>query len=307
MANVIVTTTINAPTPAIRKFDAMPDWNLIVVGDKKTPEYRLDRGRFIPWQEVESLYPELCKLIGFNCTQLGRMVAFLEAAKEKPDLVATIDDDCDPDNTWPGQTWISKRIECDCYHCDAEAFDPFVIAGYEHPARGYPPQLGKEDYPSGVRSIAPLVQENFWDGEADYDACWRIHGSKYEFCDRGAPFWSNAFSPINTQNTIISGSVLKDHCGELPFVGHVSDIWAGYLFQAWHPNSTLYCPANVEHWQERTLESVLKDLEEEIYSYRHTLNFLRGLVDYGPDGLSRIPCVPAKTIEAIEIYRSYFQ
>ena len=36
---VIVTTTINPPTEAILRFDAMTDWDLVVIGDKKTPDY----------------------------------------------------------------------------------------------------------------------------------------------------------------------------------------------------------------------------------------------------------------------------
>ena len=31
----IITTTINYPTEAIKKFDSMEDWKLIVIGDKK--------------------------------------------------------------------------------------------------------------------------------------------------------------------------------------------------------------------------------------------------------------------------------
>mgnify|MGYP003724461491 FL=1 len=43
MSKVIVTTTINAPTEALRKFAAMPDWELVVVGDKKTPtDFHID-------------------------------------------------------------------------------------------------------------------------------------------------------------------------------------------------------------------------------------------------------------------------
>ena len=34
---VIVTTTINPPTEAILKYDAMPGWDLVVMGDLKTP------------------------------------------------------------------------------------------------------------------------------------------------------------------------------------------------------------------------------------------------------------------------------
>ena len=306
MTNVILTTTINAPTDAIRKFDALPDWHLIVVGDKRTPAYKLERGRFIPWQEVESLYPELVKLVGWNCTQLGRMVGFLEARKHSPKLVATIDDDCNPYPGWPGDIYVGRCVSAEAYLCKQEVFNPFLCAGYRHPPRGFPPQLRPLGYESSPRQLNVLVQENFWDGEIDYDACWRVHGSTYEVCTCKEPFWSNGMSPVNTQNTIIDGSVLRDYCGELPFVGHVSDIWAGYLFQAWHPNSTLYAPANVRHWQDRSVDSVVQDLQDEIYSYKYTLDFVRGLQEHGPDRIHRIECVPAGTVKAIDIYRGYF-
>ena len=42
MKKVIVSTSINKPTEAIKKFDSLKDWLLIVVGDKKTPKnYKL--------------------------------------------------------------------------------------------------------------------------------------------------------------------------------------------------------------------------------------------------------------------------
>jgi hypothetical protein len=48
MKKVIVTTTINPPTKAIHKFDSMPDWDLVVIGDLKTPkDYALKRGAIL--------------------------------------------------------------------------------------------------------------------------------------------------------------------------------------------------------------------------------------------------------------------
>ena len=45
MKKVIVTTTINKPTKAIELFESMQDWELVVIGDKKTPsDYKLRRG-----------------------------------------------------------------------------------------------------------------------------------------------------------------------------------------------------------------------------------------------------------------------
>ena len=42
MSKFIVTTTIQPPTEATKKFSQMDGWKLVVVGDKKTPhdEYK---------------------------------------------------------------------------------------------------------------------------------------------------------------------------------------------------------------------------------------------------------------------------
>ena len=38
MRKVIVTTTINPPTEAIRRFERKSAWKLAVIGDKNTPK-----------------------------------------------------------------------------------------------------------------------------------------------------------------------------------------------------------------------------------------------------------------------------
>jgi hypothetical protein len=44
----IVCTSINKPTLAVRKFDSMKDWKLVIVGDKKTPKnYKLKNGIYL--------------------------------------------------------------------------------------------------------------------------------------------------------------------------------------------------------------------------------------------------------------------
>ena len=69
MKKVIVTTTINQPTEAILRFDAMKDWTLVVIGDKKTPPYRLDRGIYVTPDEQEKYDASLSEAIGWNCIQ----------------------------------------------------------------------------------------------------------------------------------------------------------------------------------------------------------------------------------------------
>ena len=52
----IVCTSINKPTLAIKKFDSMKDWKLIVVGDKKTPRnYKLKNGIYLSPTKQEKI------------------------------------------------------------------------------------------------------------------------------------------------------------------------------------------------------------------------------------------------------------
>ena len=306
--SVICTTTINPRTPAIRMYDQMEGWHLIVTGDMKSPvNYKLQNGSYISWEQQQAEYPELCKLIGPNSTMRGRMIALLEAHKRSPELVAMVDDDCLPYPGWPGSIYVGCKYRSTFIPASL-GFDVGMLA-YGTPARGFPPQLwGKSMEMHRTADIIPMLQSNPCDGQADVDAVWRLGGKvDYGYSAIREPVWSNGFSLINPMHTIVLGSVLRDYCGEIPFVGHVCDIWAGYLFQAAHPNSTIYGPSNCYHAQDRLYEKVLRELESEIYSYRWGLEFLRGLQEHGPNELEQIKCLPPKAVEAITLYRSYYQ
>ena len=55
MNKCIVTTSINALTPALKKFDELEGWHLIVIGDKKTPDIKLKHGDYVPPRHQNSL------------------------------------------------------------------------------------------------------------------------------------------------------------------------------------------------------------------------------------------------------------
>ena len=70
MKKVIVTTTINHPTKAIDLFQSMDDWELVVIGDKKTPkDYQLRKGIYVSPEEQERYDKSLSDAIGWNCIQ----------------------------------------------------------------------------------------------------------------------------------------------------------------------------------------------------------------------------------------------
>jgi hypothetical protein len=154
MKNVIVTTTINPPTEAIRKFEALEDWDLVVIGDLETPkDYRLGRGVYLDPEAQERYDKDLSDAIGWNCIQ-RRNFGLLVAHDMKADVVAVVDDDNIPLAGWGENLMVGKEVEVNYYETDLPAFDP--IGATNHAQlwhRGYPLQLlSKRDYSGKTKS-----------------------------------------------------------------------------------------------------------------------------------------------------------
>src|ERR1700749_20760 len=124
MKRVIVTTTINAPTKAIRLFDALPDWDLVVIGDLKTPtEYHLEHGIYMSPDEQEKYDPDLSDAIGWNCIQ-RRNFGMLLAHDMEADVIALIDDDNIPLDGWSDNLLLGRETRVNYYRAATPAFDP---------------------------------------------------------------------------------------------------------------------------------------------------------------------------------------
>ena len=132
MKKVIVTTTINPPTAAVREFDAMTGWILIVIGDRKTPQdYSLKRGIYVSPEEQERFDARLSEAIGWNCIQ-RRNLGVLLAHEMKADIVALVDDDNIPLAGWGENLLVDREVEVDYYETDEPAFDPVGATNYPH-------------------------------------------------------------------------------------------------------------------------------------------------------------------------------
>jgi len=324
--NVIVTTTINKPTIAIKSYDALSDWDLIVVGDTKTPNYKLEQGRYISWEEQMDIYRPFCDLIGACSVARGRMIAFIEGYKHGGEIIASIDDDNFPLEHWGKDIILNKEMEINMYETNLNnlCFNPLEIYYLQVPTfptellthRGFPYQLKSSSsfsygyrFTSSICKIVPLIREDLWFGDPDIDAVDRISKSPFiDYFEQKTKLFTGKFkfTPVNTQNTFIHRSIVKDFPANIPFIGRADDIWASYLFQAKHPNSVIYGTPSVIHYQDRTYESSISDLENEIFAYKNTYNFLRSLQDEGIEATKK-KFLPIKSIEAIELYESYFE
>ena len=304
MKKVIVTTTINSPTKAIDLFESMEGWELVVIGDKKTPvNYKLKNGQYISPSEQESYDKELSDAIGWNCIQ-RRNFGLLWANDMQADVVAVVDDDNIPLKNWGQQLLINKEVNVTQYQTVEPAFDPIGATNHKNLwHRGFPLQCIKSrDYQSIKQtSIRPDIQADFWNGDPDIDAICRMeHAPECDFDSSCFPFASTKPAPFNSQNTFISGSCLKDYF-LFPHIGRMDDIWASYYMQA-KGYKVVFNAASV--YQERNPHDLTKDMKKEYLGYENNLNLIN---DLKKDPEAILSYLPGKSIRAFELYKRHFK
>jgi hypothetical protein len=304
MKKVIITTTINPPTDAIHKFEAMPDWDLVVIGDRKTPpDYRLQRGIYVTPDEQQKYDPLLSDAIGWNCIQ-RRIMGLLWAHDLHADIVAVVDDDNIPFEGWGENLMIGKEVEVNYYETDLPAFDP--VGATNHPElwhRGFPLQLlPRRDYcRKSRRTVTVDVQADFWNGDPDIDAICRMeHAPECDFDPHVFPMASNRMGPFNSQNTFLAGECLKDYF-LFPHIGRMDDIWGAYYLQA-KGYRVVWAKASV--YQQRNPHDLVRDMRQEFVGYEHNLQLVE---DLARDPVSIAAYLPGRSIWAFELYKRHFE
>mgnify|MGYP001459162276 FL=1 len=271
MKKFIVCTSINPPTQAIKKFDNIKDWTLIVVGDLKTPtNYKLKNGIFLNKREQNLIDKKLSDLIGWNCIE-RRNFGILLAKKHNADIIALVDDDNIPYKDWGKNLLVGKKKFINTYEVKTPVFDPISVTKYKNLwHRGFPLNLLDQRNAKlvGKKKIMIDVQADFWDGDPDIDAITRvIFKPKCKFEKKIFPFHSKKISPFNSQNTFLSSNLLKDYF-LFPDQGRMHDIWASYFLQYRRRINVIYNKSSVI--QKRNIHTAAKDLSDELIGLKYT-------------------------------------
>lgn len=303
MNKYIVTTTINPPTLATIKYSRKEDWTLIVVGDTKTPHYEYENLNciYLSPEYQEKTYPELSDTIGWKSIQ-RRNIGFVEAYNRGADIVATVDDDNIPYDSWGTNVVVGETVEIDFYDTHLGVFDPLSVTEHNQVwHRGYPIELvpfRKEVTYGGKLKRRVLVQADLWDGDPDIDAMARLSIRPIVKFDKiQGPYGSLSISPFNSQNTFLAREVIP-YYSVFPHVGRMDDIWGGYVLQHYFPNSVIYNKASV--FQDRNVQDLITNLEKEIMGYRKTSELIRSLPDWQS-------IVPKETLSYWDAYRRCFE
>tara|TARA_E500000178_G_C17024071_1_gene757052 strand:+ start:2524 stop:3444 length:921 start_codon:yes stop_codon:yes gene_type:complete len=301
MKKYIISTTINAPTKAIQKFDNLKDWNLIVSGDLKTPSnYKLKNGIYLSPKDQEKISKKLSDLIGWNCIQ-RRNFAMILAYMKGADIIATIDDDNIPLANWNKNLIIDRKIKVDKYFTNEEVFDPISVTNHKdlwH--RGFPLQILKNKNKNKKQKKINSnfdIQADFWNGDPDIDAICRMeHAPECKFKTSTFPFTSNKPSPFNSQNTYLKRRVIK-HYFLFPHIGRMDDIWASYYVEA-KGFKVLYNKPSV--YQQRNIHDLTKDMKKEYIGYENNLNLIKDL-EKNPNNIKKY--LPKKSWQAFKLYQ----
>ena len=303
MKKVIVTTTINAPTKAIRLFDAMADWELIVIGDLKTPsDYRLERGLYVDPDTQAKYDRALSDAIGWNSIQ-RRNIGMLMAHDMGAEIIALVDDDNVPMPGWGQELLVGKEVEANYYQTALPVFDPVGATNHsELWHRGYPLQLlPKRDYTTKSRRRVKVdVQADFWNGDPDIDAICRMeHAPNCKFDDACFPIASNKPAPFNSQNTFLSREALQEYF-LFPHIGRMDDIWGAYYLQA-KGFAVVFNKASV--YQERNVHDLVVDMRKEYLGYENNLQLVEALAT---DSEAILGFLPGRAGWAFNLYKRHF-
>lgn len=310
----IVTTTINSPTEALKKFAAIAendDWHLFIAGDQKTPHNDYiefaetsDRIHYISPTDQIHMSKELSDLIGWNCIQ-RRNFAILAAYRWGADVIATIDDDNIPKPNWGKNVRVGEEFGMTTFKSDLPVFDPLSPAFPQLWHRGFPVQLihKRELHKPQLLKRRVLVQADLWDGDPDIDAICRISmRPNAVFNPNMIHYAGDKPMPFNSQNTFLSREVIRDYF-LFPHIGRMDDIWAAYYVQAIHGDCVAFYRATVV--QERNEHDLVKDLENELLGYNHTLDFI-DFVFTAPDevlGREWPEFMPTDAINAFDVWQ----
>jgi hypothetical protein len=310
MKKIIVTTTINSPTEATKKFAEISQrdgWVFIIVGDTKTPhseyfelEKKYSNVKYLSPEEQERNYKEISDVIGWKTIQ-RRNVGFIAAYKMGADIIATVDDDNIPYENWGQNLYVGKTIDVDLYDPELEVFDPLSITKDNHIwHRGYPIEYLQKrhrvEYKGKIKRKV-LVQADLWDGDPDIDAMARLtYKPIVKYSDITEPYCSNKIAPFNSQNTFLSREVIPFY-SVLPFTGRMDDIWGSYILQHYFPNSVICNKASV--YQDRNVQDLITNLEKEIIGYRDTLRLITNLSHFEE-------IIPKTANDFYKIYKKQF-
>jgi hypothetical protein len=268
----IVITTINPLNEVLEAYAALPDWRLVVVGDRKGPKGGIshDRLTFLGIDGHNDLgldFPRYCPENSYARKNVGYLYALSQGAE----VIAETDDDNAPRGGWGTDVRFSVP-DGECME-GARYFNVYrEFTKSRIWPRGYPLDRVTRDEPvlRTRRDLSIGAWQFLADRSPDVDAIYRLtHGDPVYF-DPRAPFAlaPHVYCPFNSQNTFWRRETFPFMYMPLSVTIRFTDILRGYVAQRlmWDAGMMLgFGPATVI--QDRNAHDLMRDFNDEVPMY----------------------------------------
>jgi hypothetical protein len=271
----IVITSIFKPTEAVHAFSELKDYQLIVVGDKKTPaDWHHENCTFLSVDDQVELSPSFANAIPFN--HYGRkMLGYVYAIQQGADIIIDTDDDNIPYANWNFPDFEGRFLSSEkdlgwvnIYHYFSEQH----IWPRGLPLRYINDARNKLRFESTSNNQKIGIWQGLADEDPDVDAIYRLTSNTSCFFQKKSPVVLNKGSicPFNSQNTAIRKELFPLLFLPSFVTFRFTDILRGLIAQPvlWQHDYHLgFTEATVV--QKRNEHDYFKDFESEVPMYLH--------------------------------------
>ncbi len=275
MKKYIVITSIFNPSEAVFSFSKMKNYQLIVVGDLKTPkDWSCNNVDYLSLKQQETCDFTLAKLLPHN-HYCRKMLGYLKAIENDADYIVDSDDD-----NIPKDTWCFPEFE-QSYDCISEQRG-FVNIYQLYTkqkiwARGLPLNLINKQFKLENHLLLKKCKVGIWQGLADedpdVDAIYRLTNDTPCYFEERDPvvLAKGTISPFNSQNTMFRNELFPLLYLPTFVTFRFTDILRGLVAQ---PIMWLYGYqlgfTNATVIQKRNPHDCMNDFISEIPMYQHS-------------------------------------
>ena len=272
----IIITSIFDPTTAIESFSSMPDYQLVVVGDKKTPAGWQHPGVvYLDIHAQHEIAPGLSNAIPFN--HYGRkMLGYVYAIQQGAEIIIDTDDDNIPYPNWnfpsfdgsfrtsePSLGWVN------IYHHFSD--QPIWPRGL--PLRNIRDSRDKLKWQQQAMDSRVGIWQGLADEDPDVDAIYRLTSDTPCIFKKDQPvvLAKDTISPFNSQNTAFRKELFPLLFLPSFVTFRFTDILRGIIAKPvlWQEGFLLgFTDATVI--QKRNVHDYFKDFQSEVPMYLHT-------------------------------------
>jgi hypothetical protein len=275
----IVITTINSTNPCLEAFSKLEGWDLIIVGDKKSPKSYNLKATYLDVSEQEKLFPKFSRQMPFN-HYCRKNLGYLYAIKNGYDIIGESDDDNLPYKNW------GKLPQAEVFSTITEPSYPNLYKEFTEQKiwpRGFPLDLVLSNEPRVKKDLPAkvLVWQGLADGDTDVDAIYRLTIKQEVIFDKNKTVVLNAnvLSPFNSQNTVW----LKEAWPFL-YLPHTvtfryTDILRSFIaqFGIWNRGGVLGFMSPTASSIERNFHNLLRDFDDEVPMYNSFYKVIEAL------------------------------